>query len=250
MAKSAFAVRRVHVLLAVALALAGVLTYPLVGYYRLADYALQAEAQGARLHGELASASTLERLLRDELGIYPARRFERLFVVDLRPVADSDLLLSSIPIADEVVCVKLGTGVRDVESLRNLRQLPLLTDVVIDAPDADEAWFSHSASCSNLRRVSIRRGRVTDRGLEVLARIRSLRALRIPDSQVTDAGVASLAGLTALVELDLRGSAITDASVPALIGLPKLEDLNVVRTGISAAGAEKLRAGGVRRVLW
>jgi len=47
-----------------------------------------------------------------------------------------------------------------------------------------------------------------------------------------------------------RGSAVTDASVAVLAALPNLNQLNVVRTGISEAGAEILRAGGSRRVRW
>ena len=141
MAKRTFAVRRVHVLLAVAHVLAGGLIYPYVRTYGLSAFAQRAEAHGARLHGELASATQFERLLRDQIGIEPARRFERLFVVDLRAADGPDSLLASMSVADEVVCVKLGTGLRDIESLRHLQQLPGLTDVVVDAPDADEAWF-------------------------------------------------------------------------------------------------------------
>lgn len=165
-------------------------------------------------------------------------------VVDFREANDVDALLPDVALCPDLACVKLGPGLRDPSGLRTLRQLPLLTDVVIDAPNADDGWFEMLAECRTLRRVAVRRGRVSDHALQMLARLPELAVLTIPDAGVTDAGVAELLDHAALRELDLRGGAVSDAAVETQLRMPKLRAVNVWRTSVTVSGADRLRREG------
>lgn len=85
--------------------------------------------------------------------------------------------------------------------------------------------------------------RITDRGIEHLAKVQSLEHLVLRGSKVTDEGVSRLVtGLPRLRSLSLARTKITDASVDRLAALPRLEQLDVSDTQITRTGLSRLRS--------
>jgi hypothetical protein len=83
--------------------------------------------------------------------------------------------------------------------------------------------------------------RLTDAGIEALARHRSLRRLGVAGSAVTERGLAKLAALPNLKYLDLSRTAITDKAVDVLLKFPQLEAVRIDSTKVTPAGAQRLR---------
>ncbi len=208
---------------------------------RLAAFADALEQAGGRLPtASLPKETAFDRLLRQAAGYQRGANRRAVTVVDLREARDVDALLPGLPSCPDLVCIKLGPHLADPGGLAVVRRLPRLTDVVIDAPAADDAWFAQLAECRTLRRLAVRRGRVTDRTLELLARLPDLAVLTIPDAAVGDEGLAKLNGAP-LQELDVRGSAATNGAIETLLRLPKLREVNLGRTAVTPEAIDRLR---------
>jgi hypothetical protein len=82
-----------------------------------------------------------------------------------------------------------------------------------------------------------------DTDFEEVARFQGLAVLYARQARVTDTGLAHLGGLDRLAVLDLRGSAgVTDAGLDQLAGLRGLRCVMLTGTGVTRAGADRLRA--------
>jgi hypothetical protein len=86
-----------------------------------------------------------------------------------------------------------------------------------------------------LQSLDLGRSRVTDAGLEKVARLEGLNDLSLLGLSVGDAGLIHLARLPSLKYLNLGQTQATDASLPVLEALPVLESLNVQGTGFTEA---------------
>jgi hypothetical protein len=83
---------------------------------------------------------------------------------------------------------------------------------------------------------------VSDQGVIPLLRANpNLQALDLAGTQITDATVVACRDLPQLEALWLTGTAVTDACVPQLLALPKLQQLDVQGTQISPAKQQELR---------
>ena len=65
--------------------------------------------------------------------------------------------------------------------------------------------------------------RISDSGLTILGRLKSLEILRVECQGVTAGGLVHLRGLTRLRELEISDYNMSDASVKELQKLPKLK---------------------------
>ena len=82
-----------------------------------------------------------------------------------------------------------------------------------------------------------------DDGLAMLGALPAVTDLRLSRNRLTERGVATLARWPKLESLNLYGnSGITDASIETLSGIPPLRRVYLWQTGVTDAGAAKLRA--------
>jgi uncharacterized membrane protein/mono/diheme cytochrome c family protein len=94
----------------------------------------------------------------------------------------------------------------------------------------------------NLVELALQRTGIDDAVLSDVGRLTALKRLRLENNRITDQGVASLGALSKLQYLNLHGNAgITDRSIETLASLGALQRVYLWRTGISPAGAERLR---------
>jgi Leucine-rich repeat (LRR) protein len=84
-------------------------------------------------------------------------------------------------------------------------------------------------------------GRISDQGMNAVATLLALKHLDICSPGVTDEGVRAISGLVGLEVLWLSNCRITDVSVDVLSQFKSLRELAIGRTGISAAGRERLQ---------
>ena len=84
-------------------------------------------------------------------------------------------------------------------------------------------------------------GRITDRGMKVVATMTTLRHLDVCCPGVTDEGVRALSSLKELEVLWLSNCQITDESIAPLSRLKSLRELALGKTGVTQLGKQRLR---------
>lgn len=83
--------------------------------------------------------------------------------------------------------------------------------------------------------------KVSDKGVEAIAKATKLRMLRLSETEITDASLELLAGLPELESLNLYGTKVTTAGVAKLATLPNLKRLYLWQTGVDEKGVEELQ---------
>ncbi|MFC7335792.1 c-type cytochrome domain-containing protein [Haloferula chungangensis] len=83
--------------------------------------------------------------------------------------------------------------------------------------------------------------KVSDRGVDEIAKATKLKMLRLSETEVTDASLDKLAVLAELESLNLYGTKVTTEGVLKLATLPNLKRLYLWQTQVDEAGAEELR---------
>lgn len=106
--------------------------------------------------------------------------------------------------------------------------------------DADMALLAPLTP--NVAQLGLGRAKITDAGLDAVAKLASLETLDLRSTGVTDAGLAKLAGLKSLSHLNLVNTGITDAGLEKLATLPGLTKLYVWGTKTTPEGIAKLKA--------
>ncbi len=143
--------------------------------------------------------------------------------------------------------------------------------VRFDDPRATDATLAVVAKLSSLERLDVHRCPITDEGLAYLAGLTALKELNLSDCEFTDAGLSALSGLTSLEQLNLASSfgdspqikgpglaalggmtklqvlvldknLVDDAALEHLIKLKGLKRVALMRTKVTKAGADKLKA--------
>jgi YHS domain-containing protein len=103
--------------------------------------------------------------------------------------------------------------------------------------DADLARLAPLAA--NLRWLDLAGTRVTDAGLEQVARMQSLIRLHLERAAITDAGLVFLKDLAELESLNLYGTAVGDVALATLKALPKLRQVYLWQTQVSPEAAKE-----------
>jgi len=118
----------------------------------------------------------------------------------------------------------------------------------IVAVDLAGAWITDADlrrldSLPHLRKLSLARTKITDVGMEHLARLTRVSDLNLYYAEyITEDGIAHLKGWTALERLNLRGTKVTSKVFPVLARLPSLKSLDLAYTQIDDDGFEELSA--------
>lgn len=97
------------------------------------------------------------------------------------------------------------------------------------------------AILSDMERLEVSNGTVTDQGVKHLLGLKKLVRLSLANNQLTDEGVRQIAGLTNLTSLNLSGNQITDEGVKCLAGLKNLSSLYLDETQITDEAVAHLR---------
>jgi hypothetical protein len=118
--------------------------------------------------------------------------------------------------------INSGTLIGD-DDLEIISQLDQITSLNLDGSKRlTDKGLQHLARMPQLRKL-ILGGQITDRGLEALAHLRELRVFRMFwQANVSDEGIANLRFCDHLEEVDLLGCNTGDGAIAALAGKPKL----------------------------
>ena len=109
------------------------------------------------------------------------------------------------------------------EDLRIISQLDQITSLNLDGSNRlTDKGLQYLARMPQLREL-IMGGQITDRGLESLAHLRELRVFQMFwQANITDRGIANLRFCDQLEEVDLLGCNLGDGAIEALAGKPRL----------------------------
>ena len=109
------------------------------------------------------------------------------------------------------------------DDLQIISQLDQITSLNLDGSKRlTDKGLQHLARMPQLREL-ILGGQVTDRGLEALGHLRELRVFKMFwQGRITDQGIANLRSCDQLEEVDLLGCNTGDGAITALAGKPKL----------------------------
>ena len=109
------------------------------------------------------------------------------------------------------------------EDLQIISQLDQITSLNLDGSKRlTDQGLQHLARMPQLRELTLS-GQITDRSLEVLSQLRELRVFKMFwQGNITDEGVANLSFCDQLEEVDLLGCNTGDGAIAALAGKPKL----------------------------
>ena len=98
-------------------------------------------------------------------------------------------------------------------------------------------------SLPHLRKLNLTRTKITDVGMEHLAKLTGVTDLDLRYAEyITEDGIAHLKGWTALERLNLRGTKVTSKVFPTLGRLTSLKSLDLADTQIDDEGFEELAA--------
>ncbi|CAN0159865.1 unnamed protein product [Ascophyllum nodosum] len=196
----------------------------------------------------LSSMTQLERLNLADTGVTDAgmvhlATLTRLKDLNLFFCSISDSGLTSLTTLTGLKRLNLDTrdvgdaGMVQLTSLRLLETLDVFSSSVTDSGVAEGlSWLP------SLTSLEICSGRLTDRGLLHLSRVRTLTRLNVSQNQgITAAGLRYIGSMTRLRELNLSSCSITPASLDSLAGLVKLESLAVFGCRLGVSDLERLR---------
>lgn len=139
--------------------------------------------------------------------------------------------LLGIPFGEFAPPVKLTE-----ENLLKIEVLNLHNDKLTDAGIED------LAKLQNLLVLNLEATNITDKGIKELVKLQKLKSLNVSRCKITDAGVKDLAKLQNLERLDLYGTRrVTDACLRDLAKLQKLKSLNLQLSEVTLEGTRKLR---------
>jgi len=121
--------------------------------------------------------------------------------------------------------------------LENLRHLPLLTHLKVQARQGDEI-LTHLESLSALERLSIA-APLSNAAMERLSLL-PVQHLALIETGVTAPGISHLATNTQLTELRFDGGLVSDAEIDALANLKGVKWIVLYQTRVTSAGRDRL----------
>lgn len=126
----------------------------------------------------------------------------------------------------------------------------LSVDFTASAANTHDAEMALIAPLSaNIAQLNLGRSKITDAGLDAVAKLAKLETLDVRSSGVTDAGLPKLAGLKKLVSLNLTNTGITDAGLEKLAAIPTLTKVYLWGSKTTPEGVAKLKAALPKAVI-
>jgi hypothetical protein len=127
--------------------------------------------------------------------------------------------------------------------LLRLPVVPFSYGHALEGAKITDTGMQHLAKVENLNFLDLSETKVTDRGLKELTtgNANNLEFLKLRETRVTDTGLKDVAKLTKLIFLNLSGTPITDAGLRELTPLKHLKTINLTSTKVTEGGMEKLK---------
>ena len=172
----------------------------------------------------------------------PLTRLEELSLFD-NPITDAGM----IHLRNMHSLRNLNLGWTDVTDagLIHLKNLRLLESLTISHHISDKG-LAYIAELPDLKHLSVsddRKNKITDHGLEMLSKRKSLESLSIQGRGITDAGISRLVELKKLKHLSLQGSPLlTDKCMKSLTQLKSLSHLELLSDNITVSGLNQLNS--------
>ncbi|CAN0208845.1 unnamed protein product [Pylaiella littoralis] len=149
------------------------------------------------------------------------------------------------PLAALTGLVRLNLDMEDVgdAGMVQLSRLRLLESLDVFSASVSDYGVAHGLTrLPSLTSLEVCSGRLTDRGLYHLSRVKSLTRLNVSQNLgVTAAGVRHVGTLTGLRALNLSSCSVTPASLDSLTDLVHLESLSVYGCRLEMSDLEQLR---------
>src|SRR5579883_1991417 len=121
----------------------------------------------------------------------------------------------------------------------NLGKMQRLKDLDLTEAGIEDDWLQHIENLP-IRHLAMGESKLSDRGMEHIAKLKSLVELDIHATGVTDAGLAMLRPLTSMQTLDVSATKVGDGSISTILGFKNLNRLQISDTKISDAGVASL----------
>jgi hypothetical protein len=127
--------------------------------------------------------------------------------------------------------------------LLRLPVVPFPYGLALEGAKITDTGMQHLAKVENLNFLDLSETKVTDRGLKELTtgKANNLEFLILRETRMTDTGLKDVAKLTRLVYLNLSATPITDAGLRELTNLKHIKALNLTGTEVTEGGIEKLQ---------
>ncbi len=150
-------------------------------------------------------------------------------------------VVSSVPAVDIAAVSALRAKQVAVQPLAQGSNL-LMVDFTAPSANTTDAELALLAPLSgNIAQLNLGRSKITDAGLDAVAKLAALETLDVRATGVTDAGLGKLAGLKKLTSLNLTGTGITDAGLDKVAALAALEKIYLWNSKTTPEGVAKLK---------
>ena len=178
-----------------------------------------------------------------DAGLTHIERLSNLHELDLRNTQIGDSGLRQLKRLNHLELLRLeGTRITD-DGLAQLGGLLQLRELYLDGTPISDAGLLQIGRLRNLQRLGLGYTQVTHRGLQELKALPALQALGLStDTRVTDRGMDYLARCTSLRSLDLLETRISDRGLEKLKNLTALRSLDVGSTLVTDAGLWHLKS--------
>jgi hypothetical protein len=157
----------------------------------------------------------------------------------------SDAALQYLGGCPELRILLLSDTQASDSSMRHLAQLKRLERLYMwDAVNVSDAGVAHLSELRRLRYIHLSTSQITDKSLEVFARLPMLEGLSLQFNQFSDKGLTHLSQLDELESLWVCGredetSQITDSGLRYLKNLKALTELGIQRTHVTDNGVQE-----------
>ena len=129
--------------------------------------------------------------------------------------------------------------------LMRLRWLHTVDELIISHPEFDDESLAQVARMPDLPSLTIRRAKITDRGIDSLRQLKTLRTLAVLYCPIGDASVESLGALGGLAALRLYGTSVTPEGKDQLVQSLRGTRVDVRRGAFLGIGCDPTQPGCV-----
>jgi hypothetical protein len=208
----------------------------------LASYAFIAAAAHAQEVEELLARKALKEagaVLRVKRN--PITKRDEVTELVIRNKKVTPELLDHVALLPNCKVVGISNTQLTDEAIAHLGRAEQIEELTFQAvPITDDAV--KSLGNLKLKKLMLRKTKITDAGLDAVGRMKSLEKLGLGATAITDDGLNALRELSNLRFLDLSYTDISDRGLLHVAKLPKLSSLHVAKTRVTFASFETLTA--------
>lgn len=167
-------------------------------------------------------------------------------------LAESDVTGSGLTALVKLPLAELDLSAADIGDNAPLEQFTGLRSLSLrDTRITDLTLARKLGALRLLEKLDLARTRISNAGMDGLAKLTGLRELNVAYAEINDEGLAKLGLLARLERLNLDSTNVTDVGVALLTGFKQLRQLDMYHSLLTAQGLVKLRAASpALRVVW